>query len=123
MPKRSHADRFDSRAARERLTRRREPHWRPVTNGDKSVHLSLGYRRTEAGRTGWWIARRYEKGTKTQYRRLGKADDVAFADGKSVLTFAQAEQRAREVFAPPGEYVMTTQDEISLALFIERERA
>lgn len=78
---------MSTRAARERLPIRKEPHWRGIEAG-----VALGYRRNSQG--GAWLARvliegRYKEG------RLGRADDALPADGASVLTFGQAEAKAK----------------------------
>lgn len=78
--------RLDTRSARLKLAIRREPHWRTITEG-----LALGYRRGP----GTWIARRYSAGAGRAYFAIGPADDVVDADGSTVLTFAQAQERAR----------------------------
>lgn len=75
-----------TRAARERLTPRKEPYWRGLETG-----IALGYRRGVRG--GVWLVRamagnRYSEG------RLGRADDVLPADGADVLDFRQAQARA-----------------------------
>lgn len=56
--------------------------------------LCLGYRKGLRG--GSWIARRHEGGTKYSFEPLGVADDHSDADGISVLSFDQAQVRARE---------------------------
>ena len=84
--------RLDTRAARLRLTARREPHWRSLSEG-----LSIGYRRAKKG--GTWIARHYSADRGRRYHAFGASDDVADADGVHVLSFVQAQERAREWFA------------------------
>ena len=83
---------LDTRAARLRLTARREPHWRSLSEG-----LSIGYRRAKKG--GTWIARHYSADLGRRYHALEASDDVADADGVHVLSFAQAQEKAREWFA------------------------
>lgn len=79
---------LDTRAARDRLAARHEPYWRTLYEG-----AHLGYRKGKRG--GSWLARwrpshgRYVKAT------LGLADDVADADGETVLSFKQAQEKAR----------------------------
>jgi len=89
MPRTARDTRLDSRSARLKLTQRREPYWRTIHEG-----LAIGYRKGARG--GFWIARTYN----TEYRRRfhaieGVADDHADADGKSVLSFTQAQEAAR----------------------------
>jgi integrase len=80
---------MNDRASRKRLPRRQrdEPHWLELSKG-----LHLGYRKLE--RDGTWIARARLDGA-YQENRLGRADDLADADGKAVLTFNQAQDAAR----------------------------
>jgi integrase len=86
---------FDTATARLKLPARREPYWRAI-----EPKFSLGYRRS-AGKGGTWVARRYDPKATTRltYKALGAADDYAPADGTEVLTFAQAQSRAREWLA------------------------
>ncbi len=87
---------LDTRSARERLAPKHEPYWRLISEG-----RHIGYRKgkVKRGKTpkGKWIARAY---TTNGYRKwvLGEADDIADADGKNVLTFAQAQEAAHERF-------------------------
>ena len=85
---------LDTRSARTRLSPRREPYWAAISPGH-----ALGYRRSKTA--GTWIARRYDRNASPQMRHqaLGAADDVLDADGSGVLTFAQAQERARAWFA------------------------
>jgi integrase len=80
---------LDTRAARLRLKKRREPYWRSISEG-----LAVGYRRGAKG--GTWIARHYS--TERRFHAVGTADDVADADGTHVLSFAQAQEAARKWF-------------------------
>jgi integrase len=83
---------LDTRAARQRLKQRREPHWRSISEG-----LAIGYRRGAKG--GTWIARHYSAEHGRRFRSIGTTDDVADADGAHVLSFAQAQEAARKWFA------------------------
>ena len=81
---------LDTRSARAKLAIRREPYWATVQTG-----LAVGYRRIDLNR-GTWIARAYDKDTRTRrYQALGDADDTAEADGQKVLDFGQAQAAAR----------------------------
>jgi len=82
--------RLETRTARLKLTPQRKPYWKALTDG---VHL--GYRR--GARAGKWVVRAYmgEGGYKTQ--TVATADDHIEANGEDVLTFAQAQDRARQV--------------------------
>jgi integrase len=83
---------LDTRAARQRLRRRREPYWRAISGG-----LGVGYRKGAQG--GTWIARHYSAERGRKLHAIGTADDVADADGVHVLSFAQAQEGARKWFA------------------------
>jgi integrase len=85
---------LDTRSARGKLRARREPYWQPITPG-----FALGYRKGATG--GTWIAKRYDPTAtpKRAYRAMGPADDTMDADGATVLSFAQSQEKAREWFA------------------------
>ena len=83
---------LDTRAARLRLKKRREPYWRSISEG-----LAVGYRKGVKG--GTWIARHYSSEHGRRYHSIGTADDIADADGAHVLSFAQAQEAARKWFA------------------------
>jgi integrase len=87
---------LDSRSARIRLAQRREPYWAPMSGG-----LAIGYRKGATG--GSWIARHYSAEHGRRYHALGAADDVLDADGRGVLTFDQAQDRARQWMPPAGD--------------------
>ena len=80
---------LDSRTARLKLSKGAR-HWRQVTDG-----LTLVYRRTEAGYGTWFARYRNPETSKVILTRLGAADDHAEADGDTVLTFAQAQQKSQ----------------------------
>jgi integrase len=75
--------------ARARLAPRGKPYWRVLESG-----LHLGYRRTKTG-GGSWTARRFLGEGKYAERGLGLADDLQEADGATVLTFSDAQGKAR----------------------------
>jgi len=83
---------LDTRAARLRLKRRREPYWRSLSEG-----LAVGYRKGTKG--GTWIARHYSGDLGRRFHAIGTADDVTDADRAHVLSFAQAQEAARKWFA------------------------
>ena len=85
---------LDTRSARSRLQRRREPHWRALS---KKKGWALGYRK--GAREGTWIARHYSKQFGRRFSSLGRADDDPDVAGEDVLTYEEAEQAAREWFA------------------------
>jgi integrase len=92
MPRKLKDTELDTPAARGRLTPRRKPYWRRVT---RTCHL--GYRRNRTG-GGSWVGRYYD-GQRYAEVALGQADDALAADGKTVLTFDQAQEVARAWFA------------------------
>jgi len=81
--------RIQERTARARLKARHHPYWRVVAPG-----RHIGYYR--GARSGSWIARYRDAGSTADYRTLalGKADDVALADGGEVLSWKQALDKA-----------------------------
>ena len=97
MARTARDERLDTRSARVRLTPRREPYWRVLQEG-----RAIGYRRLAGGKAGSWVARRHDADTGRGYRALGSADDLADADGKGTLSFAQAQEAARAWFAAPA---------------------
>jgi integrase len=81
-----------TRTARWKLGAQREPYWRALAEG-----CAIGYRKGAKG--GTWIARRYSAGTGREYCSLGTADDMLDADGAEVLSFDEAQEKARAWFA------------------------
>ena len=82
---------IDTRSARAKLPERREPYWTVISAGN-----ALGYRRGAKG--GTWIAKFRDEDGKRHLEALGAADDARDADGLSVFSFAQAQERARAWF-------------------------
>jgi integrase len=93
MPRKARDERLDTRTARLKLTPRREPYWRNIQEG-----RAIGYRRLVGGKAGSWVARHYDPAAGRRYEALGAADDAMDADGYRTLTFAQAQDKAREWF-------------------------
>lgn len=96
MPRQVRDSNLETRTARSRLRTRHKPYFRLIEPG-----LHLGYRKLASG-PGTWIARRYTgdgaytvSNLRTADGELVIADDYAEADGERVLSFAQAQQRAR----------------------------
>jgi len=81
------------RTSRAKLKPQKEPYWLVLEKG-----RSLGYRKGKKG--GEWFARYYDALMKPSklYQPLGSADDHADPDGTTVLSFAQAQEAAREWF-------------------------
>jgi integrase len=78
--------------ARFGLTPRGKPYFTPtVTPG-----ISLGYRRI-ADRAGSWIARVADGQSGSRQEVIGVADDLDAANGKDVLSYTQAQDKARTI--------------------------
>jgi integrase len=104
--------RLESPSARQRLKSGRQPHWQALIEG--KVHL--GWQRWKGEPAGRWVLRRYigkhkagkDKDGKdkliAKYRTstLGLADEVEFADGVRVLSYEQAEAKARAMVEAPN---------------------
>src|SRR5262245_33832870 len=90
MARRVRDTNLESRAGRGKLKPSGKPYYKSIGEG-----LHLGYRRHK---TGWgsWVVRRYAGNQAYITDTIGTADDVADADGTTVLTFWQAQERARE---------------------------
>jgi hypothetical protein len=86
-----------SRTARAKLKRGRQPHLVSLVTG----RAALGYIHKKGVAAGRWILRRWIEG---RYRviPLGAADDVIDADGDRVLSFEQAEAKARAMLDRPA---------------------
>jgi integrase len=82
---------LDTREARSKLTPRGKPYWRAIEAG-----LHVGYRRLK-GRAGTWWVRHYLKNRRYETKGIGAADDLSDADGRAVLSFWQAQSKAREI--------------------------
>lgn len=82
-----------TRTDRASLAPRKEPYWLVMEKG-----RALGYAKGLNG--GTWIARYYNPAAHPPRAKkaLGAADDVSDADGKMVLSCAQAQEAAREWF-------------------------
>ena len=81
--------------ARSRLPGRGKPHFRLLEPG-----LHIGYRRLRGrkGRpavAGTWVERHYVGGGRYVTEKIGVADDFSDADGTAILSFAQAQDKAR----------------------------
>jgi integrase len=77
--------------ARRRLKVRGKPHYRTLEEG-----LHLGFRRLRSG-AGKWVVRRYVGGQDYKVETIALADDLSDANGVTVLSFDQAQRRAREM--------------------------
>lgn len=84
---------IDTRSARAKLAARREPYWTSIAPA-----CALGYRKGAKG--GTWVARHYQANSSPshRYQAIGPADDTIDADGIAALSFAQAQEHARDWF-------------------------
>lgn len=81
---------LDSKDARRSLRVQGKPHYRQIDRG-----LHLGYRKLK-GKPGTWVARFYAGAQQYQTKSIGVADDYSDADGTKILTYWQAQDKARE---------------------------
>lgn len=89
MAKHIRNPKIESRAARQKL----KPSAKP-TYFDLGGRLHLGYRKGKGA--GRWVARIYVGDERYVTKTLAEADDLADANGSTVLNFGQAQDRARE---------------------------
>jgi integrase len=87
---------LQSREARSRLQARAKCYFRTLEEG-----LHIGYRKPRGrkgkpGVAGKWFARHYIGAQKYVIEKLGIADDFSDSDGTAVLSFSQAQAKARE---------------------------
>ncbi len=83
---------LETRTARDRLTIRKKPYWRTIDPG-----RHIGY--YKGARGGSWIARYFLGRGRYIEKKLGIADDTHDADAVEILSFSQAQERARAWFA------------------------
>jgi len=83
--------RLDSRTSRRTLPQSHDPYWRSIDGG-----MHLGYRKGKLKAS--WLAR--YRGDDGKYHKvvLGIADDVQDPDGLNILSFSQAQAKARDWF-------------------------
>lgn len=91
---------LETRTARQQLKPSGKPYYRAIDPG-----LHLGYRKGKTG--GKWVVRRYVGDQQYEVVTLdGVADDFGDANGESILSFGQAQAKAREFvnkkLAPKG---------------------
>jgi len=94
MAKKVREKTVDTKAAREKLKVSGKPYYRSI---DPELHL--GYRKGKSARR--WVARIYLGGGQYRVENIGYADDIADADGDKVLTFWQAQEKARAMKEKP----------------------
>jgi integrase len=99
MARRVRDSKLDSRSARAKLAQSGAPHWRGLGKG-----VAIGYRKGK--RAGVWVTRRRIGGAYV-VTTIAMADDVADADGRGILDFWQAQERAWiDAGRPAGPYTV-----------------
>jgi hypothetical protein len=83
---------LESRTARSRLEPSGQPYYRALEPG----LLHLGYRKPLTG-AGKWLAREYAGEGTYRLHKLGVADDYSDPDGAVILSYRQAQERARRL--------------------------
>jgi integrase len=99
---------LQNRTVRAKLKPQKKPYWRSI-----APNRHIGYYRGARG--GAWIARRYIGDGRYEEQRLAVADDVFDADGVEVLSFGEAQEKARAWFTQqvaPKPGAMTLQQAI-----------
>ncbi len=89
---------LETRTARSRLAVRHKPYWRKI---DQGCHV--GYYKGK--RAGSWVARYFRGKGRYAEKKLGTADDIQDADGVAILSFAEAQAKAREWFSEQARRV------------------
>jgi hypothetical protein len=85
---------LDTRSARAKLAQRREPYWCKLAPGRHPGYRRLGQQ------GGTWIAKLRIANVGRWIQSLdASADDALDANGTTILTFAQGQEKAREWFA------------------------
>ncbi len=79
---------LSTRNVRLKLKPRQEPYWQPISTGK-----AIGYRLSGNGST--WFAKFINDENKRFKQTLGVPDDYMDADGKDVMTYAEAQEAAR----------------------------
>jgi integrase len=83
---------LESRAARGKLKPSGKPYYRAIGRG-----LHLGYRK--GATVGKWVCRRYVGDQDYKVETIATADDIEDSNGENILTFWQAQDRARALVA------------------------
>ena len=96
MARRVRAKDIETRAARAKLNPSGKPYYRTIGEG-----LHVGYRKGQT--EGKWVVRRYVGNQGYKVATVALADDIEDADGVRVLTFWQAQDKARGI-AAEGTY-------------------
>jgi integrase len=114
-----HHAKLESRTARSRLKRGRQPHWQAIIPG----RLHLGYQCWKGDQEGRWLLRRYIGNSKYRTVTLGQADDVAEPDDERVLSFEQAEAQARARVDAPHNKIHRLSVRGALDLYVDYKRS
>lgn len=104
--------------ARLRLRSGRQPHWRLI-----SKRVCVGYQRHKGQREGRWLIRRHLGPNKYSITPLGRADDAVAADGDDVLSFEQAEVKARALVNAQPSKVANLTVRAALERYIDYKRS
>jgi integrase len=103
--------RVSTPTSRRLLQARDAPYWSELHRG-----LRLGYVKSKNGTAGVWVVREFKAGPMGERggyvrRRLGLADDLMPADGTTVLTYADARDKAiaadRPTITNPGKLLVS----------------
>ncbi len=89
MPRSQRSNSFGTRTSRFKHISAGKEYWTPADEG-----VSLGYRRGKTKSV--WYVRTYQGGGKYKQRPIGLADDYQDADGEQILTYFQAQDRAKQ---------------------------
>ena len=96
MPRTVRDSRLETRTARARLGVRHEPYWKSIDGG-----MHIGYRKGR--RKSSWLARyRTKDGKYLKTVLAGIPDDNQDADGSQILSYSEAQAKARDWFATQG---------------------
>lgn len=79
-----------TREARRKLAVRKIPYWRLIVEG---IHLGY-YKGSNSGK--WYVKTRTPEGKYT-WQAIGSTDDYADANGKTVLSYSQAQEKAKQI--------------------------
>ena len=88
MARNTRSTKLETRTSRLRLPVAKKPVFARVAPG-----VSLGYRRNETA--GTWVLRVADGKGSSRTKRIGQADDFEESNGRSVLTFWEAQQQAK----------------------------
>jgi hypothetical protein len=97
MPRHARDYRLESLKSRRALEPRAKPYWSTISAG-----LRLGYRRNPTGIGSWNIALSDGAGGYT-IMKLADADDIQDGNGREVMSFNEAQDRAREFHGRGGQ--------------------